>query len=205
MNGNSRIPRGPADSPAVAPSETLSSRAQLRRQLAARRAAIAPATRLQWDADIAAHLLAWQAREGHAALAVYQALRGEPDLAPAYAALAARGVRLALPVVVQRDAPLGFAEWQPGEALQRDAMGIAVPAAMRLIAAPPVLLVPCLGFDSAAYRLGYGGGYYDRTLAQSPRPATVGIAYACQQAVFDNFPHDIPLDAILTEAGFASA
>jgi 5,10-methenyltetrahydrofolate synthetase len=60
--------------------------------------------------------------------------------------------------------------------------------------------VPCLGFNPQGYRLGYGGGYYDRTLEPAPRPLTVGIAYACLAAAFDGAPHDVALDAIVTEA-----
>jgi 5,10-methenyltetrahydrofolate synthetase len=64
---------------------------------------------------------------------------------------------------------------------------------------PPALLVPCLGFSEQGYRLGYGGGFYDRTLAPAPRPATLGIAYACQQVAFAADEHDLPLDAVITE------
>ncbi|MFL6710193.1 MAG: 5-formyltetrahydrofolate cyclo-ligase [Massilia sp.] len=201
MTGTSRIPRAPADLPAPLPSETQSTRAALRKELSQRRAAIAAELKTRHDAAIGARLLAWQAQQRHPALGVYWPLRGEVDLSDAYARLAADGVRLLLPVVLARDAPLGFAEWVPGEAMHKDAMGIAVPLDLRMAGRPPALLVPCLGFDDALFRLGYGGGFYDRTLAQAPRPATVGIAYACQHARFDSMPHDIPLDLILTENG----
>jgi 5,10-methenyltetrahydrofolate synthetase len=134
------------------------------------------------------------------ALGVYWPLRGEPDLAAAYAALAVAGVALVLPVVLARDAPLGFAAWTPGEPMTVDTMGVAVPAALRMVAAPPLLLVPCLGFNAQGYRLGYGGGYYDRTLATLPRPRTAGVVYACMRAGFGAAAHDIALDAVLTEA-----
>lgn len=134
-------------------------------------------------------------------LGVYWPLRDEPDLHPAYAELARLGVRLLLPVVLKRDAPLDFAAWQIGEPLVKDAMGIAVPADLRLAPCPPALLVPCLGFNAQGYRLGYGGGFYDRTLEKVPRPATVGIAYSCLAAEFGSDGHDIALDRIITEAG----
>jgi len=67
------------------------------------------------------------------------------------------------------------------------------------IVAPDVLIVPLVGFDRAGYRLGYGGGYYDRTLELPPRPHTLGIAYSNQEAVFSHAPHDVPLDVIVTE------
>ena len=203
MTGTSRIPRAPADLPAAAPSETGSAvdKRELRRQLAARRAAIDPADKALWDAGIGRQLLDWQQAEGIVTLGVYWPLKGEVDLTATYAALAARGVALLLPVVVARDAALAFTLWTPGEAMHKDAMGVAVPEQLRLTARPPALLVPCLGFDAHGYRLGYGGGYYDRTLAAAPRPLTVGIAYSCQQAQFAILPHDIALDRVLTEAG----
>ena len=86
--------------------------------------------------------------------------------------------------------------------MQRDQMGVAVPAELRFEPSAPTLLVPCLGFNADRFRLGYGGGFYDRTLAQLPRPATIGIAYGCQAAQFDSDGHDIALDQVLTEAGF---
>ena len=69
-----------------------------------------------------------------------------------------------------------------------------------MVARPPVLLIPCLGFNAQGYRLGYGGGYYDRTLAGAPRPQTVGVAYACLRADFASAPHDVALDLVITEA-----
>jgi 5-formyltetrahydrofolate cyclo-ligase len=74
-----------------------------------------------------------------------------------------------------------------------------VPAELRTVARPPALLVPCLGFNEHGYRLGYGGGFYDRTLADGIRPVTLGIAYACQATAFAVDSHDVPLDIIVTE------
>ncbi|HTN67184.1 MAG TPA: 5-formyltetrahydrofolate cyclo-ligase, partial [Burkholderiaceae bacterium] len=125
----------------------------------------------------------------------------EPDLAPAYATLAMRGVQLALPVVVARAAPLRFAHWIPGAPLVVGTFDVPVPREPTWVD-PPTLLVPCLGFNSARMRLGYGGGFYDRTLAGAPRPATIGIAYGCLQAEFEAAPHDIALDCILTESAW---
>lgn len=136
------------------------------------------------------------------ALGVYWPLPGEPDVHAVYAALAARGVRLALPVVLKKHAALAFADWTPGEPMVTDAMGVAIPARLRIDACPPALLVPCPGFNAARFRLGYGGGFYDRTLALAPRPATLGIAYACLAVDFASDAHDIALDDIATERGF---
>ncbi len=199
MTGKPRIPCAPPALPASAASEAQSAKAALRRSLAALRAQLDPDRKAEWDAAIGARLLAWWRGQPVAALGVYWPLRGEADLSLAYAELARSGVRLALPVVLARDAPLGFADWQPGEAMVKDGMGVAVPAELRMVARPPALLVPCLGFNRAGYRLGYGGGYYDRTLAQAPRPFTLGIAYACLAAQFASAPHDVALDRIITE------
>ena len=178
-------------------------KAALRKSLALMRAQVAPAQKRLWDDAIARRVLAWwRADMADAAgpLGVYWPLRGEPDLTVAYAELAGSGVRLALPVVLARDAALGFAEWTPGEAMVKDSMGVAVPAVLRMLERPPVLLIPCLGFDAQGYRLGYGGGYYDRTLESRPHPLTVGVAYSCQLAQFASAPHDVALDRIMTEA-----
>jgi 5-formyltetrahydrofolate cyclo-ligase len=195
MTGKPRIPRGD-DAVAALPA---SEKAVLRSALLATRRAIDPAMRRAWDDAICTRVLNWWRAAGAPALGVYWPLRGEPELHAAYAVLAQEGAALALPVVLQADAPLAFAAWTPGEAMVRDAMGVAVPAVLRLVARPPALLVPCLGFNAAGYRLGYGGGYYDRTLAAVPRPFTVGIAYSCLAAQFASAPHDVALDLIVTE------
>jgi 5-formyltetrahydrofolate cyclo-ligase len=204
MTGDPRIPREGAALPACtaskAPAATGADKAALRAALLAARRALDPALKARWDAQIGAHVLAWWRARRCAAVGVYWPLRGEPDLSPAYAQLVQAGARLALPVVVARDAPLAFADWVPGEAMARDQLGAAVPASLRLVAPPPALLIPCLGFNAERYRLGYGGGFYDRTLAATPRPHTVGIAYACLAAEFASAPHDVALDLIVTEA-----
>jgi 5,10-methenyltetrahydrofolate synthetase len=174
-------------------------KAALRQQLGARRRAHAPGHTAAADELINARLVAWSTGAGIDTLAVYWPLAGEPDLAPACAQLHAAGVRLALPVVVARGAALAFAHWTPGEAMHVDAMGIAVPAALRPMERPPALVIPCLGFNGQGYRLGYGGGFYDRTLAAPPRPRTVGVGYGWARVDFEVGTHDVPLDLILTE------
>jgi 5,10-methenyltetrahydrofolate synthetase len=193
MTSIPRIPRSDAESPAR--------KADLRKQLLAARRTIDSATRAAWDQAIGAQVVAWWKAAQPAALGVYWPLRDEPDLHPAYAELARLGARLLLPVVVQKNAALEFAEWRIGEEMVKDAMGVAVPADLRLQDAyPPALLVPCLGFNPLGYRLGYGGGFYDRTLARhAPRPQTLGIAYQCLQVQFDSDGHDVALDRIITE------
>ncbi len=171
----------------------------LRRQLLAARRALDPGTRAAWDHAIGEQVVDWWRGHQSQTLGVYWPLRDEPNLHAAYAELARLGVRLLLPVVVEKHAALEFAEWQIGEAMVKDAMGVAVPAQLRMTPYPAALLVPCLGFNPQRYRLGYGGGFYDRTLARAPRPQTVGVAYACLEVEFAGDGHDIALDAILTE------
>jgi 5-formyltetrahydrofolate cyclo-ligase len=198
MTGESRIPRAPSLLPGAGAS-ALSGKALLRRSLKERRRAIAHEVKLAWDDRIGAQVLAWWRAHPQASLGVYWPLAGEPDLRPAYAEMAEAGVRLALPVVLARDAALGFAEWVPGEPTVADSMGVARPAALRMVERPDALLVPCLGFNAQGYRLGYGGGFYDRTLALEPRPRTLGIAYACQGVEFETGEYDIALERIVTE------
>ena len=196
MTSDPRIPRATTDSPAPA----LLQKADLRKQLLTARRALDAATRAHWDQAIGLQVVDWWQAARPAALGVYWPLRDEPDLQPAYAELARLGARLLLPVVVEKHAALEFAEWRIGEDMVKDAMGVAVPADLRLQADyPPALLVPCLGYSPQGYRLGYGGGFYDRTLARAPRPQTLGIAYRCLQVRFASDGHDVALDRIVTE------
>ncbi|MDR0634402.1 MAG: 5-formyltetrahydrofolate cyclo-ligase, partial [Azoarcus sp.] len=106
----------------------------------------------------------------------------------------------ALPVVVAKDAPLIFRRWLPGQALARDRYGIPFPPCGEAIE-PELVLVPLNAFDARGYRLGYGGGYFDRTLS-AMRPRTAGIGFELGREA-DVLPraHDYPLDWLVTEAG----
>lgn len=185
--------------PGDAAQEAKAAKAALRRHLKAERASLDGPGKRARDERIGAQILAWWRRTRPPLLAVYWPLSGEPDLHASYQALADEGALLALPVVVQRHAPLAFAAWTPGEAMVADPLGVSIPRELRTVARPPALLVPCLGFNAQRYRLGYGGGFYDRTLAPAPRPLTLGIAYACQLAQFEADVHDVPLDQVITE------
>ncbi|HEY8607103.1 MAG TPA: 5-formyltetrahydrofolate cyclo-ligase [Noviherbaspirillum sp.] len=178
--------------------DDTSTKAGLRAMLLAQRQAIAPEVRHVWDAAIGSNVLAWCARHGVRTLGVYWPIRSEPQLHHAYAELDARGVRLALPTVTSATRPLVFVAWRPGEPTRRDAHGVPVPVS-GVECVPEALLVPCVGFNEAGYRLGYGGGYYDRTLAQAPRPKTAGIAYASARVRFEPDAFDVALDTIITE------
>lgn len=129
----------------------------------------------------------------------------EPDIRPLMTALHERGHRVALPRVVRPGAALRFHLWQPGDRLERGLAGILEPAAQSKEIHPSVLLIPLLAFDATGARLGYGGGYYDRTLAalrQVREIEAIGIAYSDQEV--DRLPmgdHDERLDWVVTELG----
>jgi 5,10-methenyltetrahydrofolate synthetase len=138
-------------------------------------------------------------------LAGYWPIKGEPDLRPQMADLHRSGVTLALPVVETRRAPLVFRRWSPEIRLIRGDWNIPVPPPEAESVIPDIALAPCLGWEGGGFRLGWGGGYFDRTLAViSPRPFVIGIALsAARLPTIYPQPHDIPLDLILTEDGVA--
>ncbi|MFZ5780509.1 MAG: 5-formyltetrahydrofolate cyclo-ligase [Pseudomonadota bacterium] len=132
----------------------------------------------------------------------YWPFRGEPDLRPWAEAVAARGGTCALPVVVGRHEPLVFRPWRKGDPLEPGVWNIPVPAT-EVSVTPDIVVAPAVGFDPACYRLGYGGGFFDRTLAAlQRRPRVIGVAFAVQaiRTIFPQ-PHDVPMDMIVTEAG----
>jgi 5-formyltetrahydrofolate cyclo-ligase len=133
----------------------------------------------------------------------YWPIKGELDLRPLMADLHAAGVRVALPLVEVKRAPLVFRRWTPATRMVRGDWNIPVPPPEAEVVTPDVVLAPLVGWDRDCYRLGYGGGYFDRTLAQlSPRPFTIGIGLqAAELATIYPQPHDIRLDAIVTEEG----
>jgi 5-formyltetrahydrofolate cyclo-ligase len=140
-----------------------------------------------------------------AVAAGYNPINEEADIVPLMTALAQRGHPLCLPAVVARDAPLAFRAWAPGAALVPGPMGILEPPTDAATLRPDVVLVPLLAFDGSGHRLGYGGGYYDRTLAKLRTEGpllVVGVAYSAQKV--DRLlgtDHDQRVDAVLTELG----
>lgn len=136
-------------------------------------------------------------------VSAYWPIKGEPDLRQLMADLHAAGVTIALPLVEQKAAPLVFRRWTPDTIMVRGDWNIPVPPPEAAMLAPDITLAPLVGWDGDGYRLGYGSGYFDRTLAALvPRPFTIGIgAQSAQLATIFAQPHDIPLDVILTQAG----
>ena len=112
--------------------------------------------------------------------------------------------KIGLPVVNKQHKTLTFHAWYPGCPMEEDAYQIPKPKDTEVII-PTLLFVPCLGFTDGGYRLGYGGGFYDRTLASlQPKPFTVGLGFANGfSSAFEPEAHDVPLDAILTDEGVA--
>lgn len=174
-------------------------KAELRKTLLLRRTALNADSRAQWDAAIGNRLTAWLEMRSPRTLGVYWPIRAEPDLREFYAQWAARGMQLALPAVIDKNAPLKFLAWNPGEPLAKDAMGVMMPGSAGAEVHPDALLVPCVGFSAQRFRLGYGAGFYDRTLASSLRPTAIGVAYSCLRTDFAVAGHDVALDVIVTE------
>lgn len=132
-------------------------------------------------------------------LSVYWPIRAEPDLRAWMRAKWEQGIRVVLPVAVALGQPLKFREWRPDARMVRGLWKIPYPADGAEVA-PSVVLAPVIGFDSAHYRLGYGGGFFDRTLARmTEKPLVIGLGYpsASIPTIYPQ-PHDIPMNTIVT-------
>jgi 5-formyltetrahydrofolate cyclo-ligase len=153
---------------------------------------------------LAEHLGPLNIRDG-SIVGAYVAMKDEADPHLLVKTLVLKNCTLALPRVVARDEPLAFHRWKPGDELRRGAFGILEPAKDTPLAFPHILLVPLLAFDARGHRLGYGGGFYDRTLDFLRANSTVraiGVAYAGQEVgELPREDHDHVLDAIITENG----
>jgi len=159
------------------------------------------ARRREWDETIEAHLREMLSQLRFKTIGFYWPFKGEFDARPLVSELIAAGLTAGLPVVVQPKMPLEFRQWTPDAAMEAGVYGILIPRA-RDIVTPDLLLAPMLGFDAKGYRLGYGGGFYDRTIASiSPKPQVIGIAYELSrlETIYPQ-AHDIPVDAVITEA-----
>ena len=185
----------------------------LRQQLLAQRKAMPAEVRARAQDALGAHLIPWlehlrgvKGESLSTCVGVYWPIAGEPDLTPAWAVLSTRGFDLALPVATARGHVLEYRAWNGSALAQRDASGVPAP-----LDAPAcvvdVVLIPCVGVQAGGWRLGYGGGYFDRTLAawaerkDAPAIATMGVAFERQRCDFEPDAHDRRLDALLTENG----
>jgi 5-formyltetrahydrofolate cyclo-ligase len=133
-------------------------------------------------------------------LGIYWPMRGEIDVRDVARKHVEVGGAVALPVVVEKGAPVEFWSWRPGMRMRRGVWNIPIPLE-REVLAPEALIVPLVGFDGNLYRLGYGGGYYDRTLAAATRrPFCVGLGFAeARLASIFPQPHDVPMDVIVVD------
>ena len=195
---------------------------QLRMRLRSLREAIPVAERQQASAQLCAELTHWfdvrlvsRQTLGLTApeiVAGFWPLDGEPDLRPVYEYLHAQGLTVALPIVVKQRSPLEFHVWRPTNTLKPGAFGVLEPTRSEPLM-PDVLLVPTLGFTDQGARLGYGGGFYDRTLAHLNEAGKdfLALGIAWDQARIEKHvgyqpqAHDYPLDAILTPSGWTQA
>lgn len=175
-------------------------RRALRREMVARRAALGDSAHGELSTRIVAHLRATLPAPG--VVAFCWPIKHEPDVRAIVDLWAAAGCRASLPVVVADDAALAFREWSTETPLEADRYGIPTPVTGAWLI-PDLILLPLNGFDAAGYRLGYGGGYFDRTLAAlSPRPLAVGVGFEINRLEsIRPESHDQRLDWIVTEAG----
>jgi 5-formyltetrahydrofolate cyclo-ligase len=172
-----------------------------RERLIALRQALPAAERRDWGNRIEAELRALLA-ERPGILGVYWPFRAEFDPRPLIDWAVAGGRTVALPVVIDKKGPLEYRTWRPGEPLADGVWNIPVPE-KREVVTPTMVLAPLVGFDEACYRLGYGGGYFDRTLgAMAPRALAIGIGFEAQR-LETIYPQsfDVPMALIVTEAG----
>ena len=177
-------------------------RAALRRERLAARLALDTARHAALSGRLGAHLAGLLSALPAQTLAFCAPVRGEFDARPLVGELLARGWRAAMPVVVEAGAPMVFRAWTRDCAMAADRHGIPIPGDGPAII-PDIVLLPLVAFDPAGYRLGYGGGYFDRTLAaRTPRPRAIGVGFELGRVPdIRPQPHDIRLDAVVTEAG----
>jgi 5,10-methenyltetrahydrofolate synthetase len=188
------------------PADLAAWRAATRADLLARRAAVAVAERRALDARVTDLLAAaFFTPLGGRMLGFYWPMKGEFDPRVAVLRLRERGARAALPAVVRKAAPLEFREWWPDVDTQPGVFGLPVPQGTPIVV-PEACLIPPVGFDARGYRLGYGGGYFDRTLAAlSPQPLKIAVARESNRIpTIHPQAYDIPMDFIVTEAGIES-
>ena len=173
-----------------------------RAELIARRQHAPPADHQRWNAAITGYLESGFEPLGRLTIGFCWPFKGEFDARFAIRTFRQRGAAAALPAVVDKKGPLEFRLWWPGAPMKPGVYEIPVPDGTQPVV-PDAAIVPMNGFDEQGYRLGYGGGYFDRTLAAAvPRPIAIGVSYelARVQTIYPQ-PHDIAMDFVVTEAG----
>jgi 5-formyltetrahydrofolate cyclo-ligase len=177
-----------------------------RSALIARREAIGETERRSWGERITARLIEGFPLSAGMAVGFCWPFRGEFDARFAVRHWRERGVVAALPEVVAQGSPLRFREWHPGVPMKRGVYGIPYPDGTEILL-PDAVLAPMNGFDAQGYRLGYGGGYFDRTLAAlDPPPLAIGVSFdVLRLQTIHPQSHDVPMDFIATETGVYAA
>jgi 5-formyltetrahydrofolate cyclo-ligase len=173
-----------------------------RAELLARRTAAPAQDRRRWSETITQSLVAGFPILQWMTVSCYWPINGEFDPRFAIREFRKHGARAALPVVVQKAAPLEFREWWPGVTVSRGVFGLPVPEGSRVLR-PRAALIPPVGFDRQGFRLGYGGGYFDRTLAALvPQPLKIAVGFELSRIqTIHPQAHDVPMDFVVTEAG----
>jgi len=184
------------------PTDLTQWRKEQRAVLLARRAASTAAERAAWTGRIISFLEAGFPSLRGLVVGFCWPYLGEADVRPFIRQSREQGTRSVLPGVVGKRLPLEFREWWPGAPMKAGALGIPSPDGTPVLV-PDAVLIPVVGFCDGGWRLGYGGGYFDRTLAAlSPQPLKIGIAYELSRiSTIHPQPHDIPMDFVVTEAG----
>ena len=176
-------------------------RRQARDRLIMQRMAIGAEQRRRWSGENERRLAALLGGLAGQVVGLYWPHRAEIDPRPLADEIRSAGRIVALPAIIERHGPLEYRTWQKGAEMERGLYDVPVPQA-RAIVRPDIMVVPLVGFDAANYRLGYGGGYFDRTLAAlEPRPVTVGVGF--EASLLDTIhpqQHDVAMDFIVTEA-----
>lgn len=171
-----------------------------RKQLIAAREALPADVHQQWSQAISDLLKQGLSQLQEMTIGIYWPFRGEYDPRLIAEYFIQQGATLALPEVIGKHQPLCFREWLPDTPMKEGAYGIPVPINARAVMLDAII-IPMVGFDQQGYRLGYGSGYFDRTLATYyPQPLTIGIAFEMQR--LKNLypqPHDIAMHYIVTE------
>ncbi|MGE5522637.1 MAG: 5-formyltetrahydrofolate cyclo-ligase [Rhodospirillaceae bacterium] len=184
------------------PSDIVQWRIHQRADMLARRAAISAEDRSAWNQAITRFLIdGFPCLEGMV-VGFCWPFKGEFDARHAMRHFRERGAVTALPVVLRKEATLEFRVWTPDIPTVPGVFGLPVPQGTPAVR-PDALLIPPIGFGAQGYRLGYGGGYFDRTLAEmSPQPLKIGVAFEiCRMPTIYPQPHDVPMDFIVTERG----
>ncbi|SDH06327.1 5-formyltetrahydrofolate cyclo-ligase [Pelagibacterium luteolum] len=178
-------------------------KARLREEAFARRTGVPQADRQDASKAAADHFLDGIALQKNQIVALYWPIRDEIDCKPLLTKLMDSGQPVALPVVLSEDEPLELRLWEDGQPLYPSGFGTLAPSETAPVVVPDIVVIPLLAFDKTGTRLGYGKGYYDRTLAHmGTRPLLVGYAFSAQELDFiPRLAHDLPLDVLVTEAG----